>query len=67
MNKNVHELESKTYTAEDVAVLLGISRSAAYALFKEPDFPCIALGRRLMVAQDKFDEWLNHAHERRVS
>lgn len=64
MRNDVSQAESMVYTADDIAAAMGISRNAAYALFREPGFPCIHLGRRMMVAKDKFTEWLEHAHER---
>ena len=38
-----------TLSARDLAELLGISRSAAYALFHREDFPTLKIGRRLLV------------------
>lgn len=35
-----------TLSARDLAELLGISRSAAYALFHREDFPTLKIGRR---------------------
>ena len=64
MRKDANQAESLVYTADDIAAAMGISRNAAYSLFREPGFPCIHLGGRMMVAKDKFSEWLEHAHER---
>ena len=41
-----------TLSARDLAELLGISRSAAYALFHREDFPTLKIGRRLLVTHD---------------
>lgn len=38
--------------------LLGISRSAAYALFHREDFPTLKIGRRLLVTHDALMQWL---------
>ena len=44
--------------ARDLAELLGISRSAAYALFHREDFPTLKIGRRLLVTHDALMQWL---------
>ena len=41
-----------TLSARELAELLGISRSAAYALFHREDFPTLKIGRRLLVTHD---------------
>ena len=41
-----------TLSSRDLAELLGISRSAAYALFHREDFPTLKIGRRLLVTHD---------------
>ncbi len=40
--------------AKQVATALGISRSLAYQLFKQPDFPTVKIGSRLVVSRDSF-------------
>ena len=46
-----------TLSARDLAELLGISRSAAYALFHREDFPTLKIGRRLLVTHDALMQW----------
>lgn len=41
--------ERATYTVEQAAALLGISRNHAYELVARGDLPVIRLGRRLLV------------------
>ena len=48
-----------TLSARDLAELLGISRSAAYALFHREDFPTLKIGRRLLVTHDALMQCLN--------
>ena len=43
---NEHRL---TYTVEEAAGVLGISRGLAYELVKSGDIPAVRLGRRLVV------------------
>ena len=45
--------------AEDVAQVLGISRAGAYALFRAEGFPCIHIGKRMIVQRDAFLRWLD--------
>lgn len=47
-----------TLSARDLAELLGISRSTAYALFHREDFPTLKIGRRLLVTHDALMQWL---------
>ena len=48
-----------TLCAEDVAAALGISRTNAYALLHQEDFPTLHIGKRLLVPRDKFIQWIN--------
>lgn len=50
--------ETMTITVEELGELLGISRSGAYALAKKPGFPCLRLGRRMLVLRDRVDGWI---------
>lgn len=45
-------------TVEDVARLLGISRSAAYEAATRGDFPVRRVGRRLLVPVPALEHWL---------
>lgn len=48
-----------TYSAPELAALLGISRSAAYNLIHRADFPSFRIGKRLLIQQDKLMAWVN--------
>ena len=48
-----------TLCAEDVASVLGISRTNAYALLHQEDFPTLHIGKRPLVPRDKFIQWIN--------
>ena len=48
-----------TFNASDIAQLLGIRRSAAYELMHREDFPTITIGKRMVVLQNQFYEWIN--------
>ena len=45
--------------ANDIAAVLGISRSNAYTLMRAKGFPTIFIGKRMIVPRDKFIEWMN--------
>ena len=47
-----------TYSAPEVAQLLGISRSAAYNLMHRDDFPSFRIGKRWLVRDSSLHEWL---------
>lgn len=44
--------------AEQVAMVLGVSRAGAYQLFHREDFPSIRIGKRMMVQREAFFSWL---------
>lgn len=58
----------KTYTSladvplnmsvEDVAAVLGMSRMYAYSLCKQPDFPALRMGKRIIIPKDRFIRWM---------
>lgn len=48
-----------TLRAEEVAQILSISRAGAYQLFHREDFPCVKLGKRMLVERDKLFAWLD--------
>lgn len=44
--------------AEMIAKILGIASSSAYELMHQKDFPMLKVGTRMLVAKDKFREWI---------
>lgn len=50
-----------TLSAEDVAAVLGISRTNAYALLHREDFPTLKIGKRLLVPKDRFIRWISES------
>lgn len=57
--KNYDELPL-TLSAKDISAFLGVSPASSYSLFKRKDFPIIKIGKRSVVARDRFLEWLEH-------
>lgn len=48
-----------TVSVEEMASMLGISRSVAYQLIKEKDFPSIRVGeRRVIIPIKSLERWL---------
>ena len=45
--------------ADDIAVVLGISRTNAYTLMHSKGFPTIKIGKRMTVPKDKLIEWID--------
>ena len=50
--------------AELVGKVLGVSSTTAYELLHQKDFPSVRVGSRLIVAKEKFIEWVNSQTER---
>ncbi len=49
----------RTYTVEEIAIMLGIGKSKAYALVKEGHFRFVRIGATIRVSKQSFDEWLD--------
>lgn len=45
-------------TVEELAAVLGISRSCAYKLIREPGFPVVYIGRRALIPRKSLEKWL---------
>ncbi len=50
--------EPRTYTVEDIAAMLNISRTSAYQLVKEDHFKTVRIGTAIRISKKSFDEWL---------
>ena len=53
-------MNKTTLSVQELASQLGIGLSKAYALVKEPDFPTIRIGTRILIPVDGLHEWLAH-------
>ena len=65
-DKEVEKTKYKSYgdlplmmSVQEVAEVLGISKSGAYVLVKEKGFPKLKIGARVVVPRDRFIEWIN--------
>ena len=51
--------ECRTYTVNDVARILGVSRTQAYRLVQEGLFKSVRIGNAIRISKRSFDEWLD--------
>ena len=51
--------EKRTYTVNEVAALLGISRTSAYEFVKRGEVKFVKIGVSIRISKKSFDEWLD--------
>jgi excisionase family DNA binding protein len=56
-------LRRGTYTVEEAAVVLGVSRSVAYVACRTGDIPAVRIGRRLVVPKLALDRMLSGSRD----
>lgn len=52
------EQEKRTYSVQEIAGILQISRSKAYQLCDGKEFKVLKLGRLVRISKNSFDKWL---------
>lgn len=52
-------MEKMVYSIQEVAELLGISKSYAYELVRNGTIPALVLGKKRLIPKEKFAEWVN--------
>ena len=45
-------------SVQEIAKVLGISKTSAYDLVRSKGFPVLKIGSRFVVSKDKFREWV---------
>ncbi|MDO8392486.1 MAG: helix-turn-helix domain-containing protein [Actinomycetota bacterium] len=55
MSRRTDSDTRRTYTVEEVASLLGISRATAYECVRRGDIPSRRFGRRIVIPQAELD------------
>ena len=55
------QLQSLVYTAEEVKILLGISRNSVYERIADGSLPSVRLGRRIVIPRAALEAWLAQA------
>jgi excisionase family DNA binding protein len=53
------QLETLTYSVEQTAKILGVSRSKLYDLLQRPDFPVVDIGHRKLIPRRQLEQWLD--------
>lgn len=56
--RRTQTMNKTTLSVQELASQLGIGLSKAYALVKEPDFPTVRIGTRILIPIDGLHEWL---------
>lgn len=51
--------QSRTYTVNDIAAILGIGRASAYKLANSGLFKTIRIGNMIRISRKSFEDWLN--------
>lgn len=51
-------MEKTTMSVQELVAQLGVSLPKAYELVKQPGFPVIRVGTRILIPVDAFREWL---------
>lgn len=51
-------MDKLTMTVEEAAKVIGVSRPVAYELAKQTGFPCVRVGRRLLVSVEGLRQWV---------
>ena len=50
--------QSRTYTLNDIAAILGIGRASAYKLANSGVFKTIRIGNMIRISRKSFEDWL---------
>ena len=53
-----NKLERQVYTVEEIRQILGIGRTATYALMHNPPFRVLKVGGRIVIPKASFERWL---------
>jgi len=55
------EGEKRTYSVQEIAEILQISKSMAYELCKRSLFKTVKVGKYVRISKTSFDDWLDSA------
>ncbi len=59
MNTQNHVSEKRTYLVQEIAEMLNVSLTTAYAIVREGVFESVRIGRVIRVSKKSFDDWLD--------
>ena len=51
------------FSVDAFAQVIGISRASAYRLAGQPGFPCLRIGRRIILSRDHVRRWVDRGME----
>lgn len=51
-------MNKKVMSVQELSVQMGISLPKAYELTKQPGFPRVYVGSRILIPVEEFNEWL---------
>ena len=54
--------EKRTYSVQEIAEILQISRSMAYNLCRQSLFKTVKVGKYIRVSKPSFDDWLDNKY-----
>ena len=57
-SKEKQVTQSRTYTVNDIATILSVSRTTAYKLANSGLFKMIRIGNMIRISKASFEEWL---------
>lgn len=57
-SKEKQTTQSRTYTVNDIATILSVSRTTAYKLASSGLFKTIRIGNMIRISKTSFEEWL---------
>jgi len=58
-NSQKSNVAKRVYKVEEIASILGISRTAAYELVKKGEFKAVRIGTTIRISKASFDMWLD--------
>lgn len=58
--------QSRTYTMNDIAAILGIRRASAYKLSNSRLFKTICIGNMICISRKSFEDWLKIEQDKEI-
>ena len=52
-------MEKTTISVQELSAQMGISLTKAYQLVKQPGFPVLHIGNKILIPVEAFHKWLN--------
>lgn len=57
--QNCQSVGKRTYSVQEIADILQISRSKAYSICKQSLFKTVKIGKSVRISKPSFDNWLD--------